>query len=333
MRDRHFIDSIIDQLEKLPEGKVGIIMHVGGDADSIASSMVLRNILINKYNKKEVYIIVPDQVSELSSNLARVFGLDIYNQLIDVNVYVALDLGSPAQLGSLRKQIQPPVILIDHHEFIENISEWCNFVSTNYQSTAEIMLEIALSIDYRLSPEEATALFIGMYFDTVRLSIADHETLRKVGILGELNATPCNVLNTLEAPMDDSERIARLKVAKRSEVYRCGELIVAMSRVGAFRSSGAKALLSLGAHIAVVGDVEGDIVDVTLRQSPEILEKYSLNLTRDVVSPLTNLFGGEGGGHASVARLRVKGDFSEVMSKCLKQISYCLGAIPVKVED
>ena len=333
MRDRFFIDSIIRKLEELPGERVGIVTHVGGDADAISSCMVLRNILTNRYNKREVYIMVPDQVSELSSNLARILGIDIQTEHIDVDSYVVVDLGSPAQLGSLRRQVHPPVILIDHHEFIEKVSEWHNFVSTSYQSTAEIVLEIALSTGYKLSPEEATALFVGIYLDTVRLSIADSETLRKMGILGELGATPSSILNSLEAPMDDSERIARLKAAKRSEIYRCGELIVATSRLGAYRPSGAKALLGLGAHIAVVGDVDGEVVDVTLRQSPEVSEKYSLNLARDVVSPLTSVFQGEGGGHASVARLRVRGDFSEVMSRCLKQISYCLGAMPVKVED
>jgi len=333
MRNKNLIESITKQFEKLTGDKVGIIIHTGGDADSIASSMVLRNILIRRYNKKEVYIIVPDQISEVSSNLARLLGLDIHTQLIEADVYIALDLGSSSQLGSLREQIRQPIILIDHHEFMEKISDWQTFISTNYQSTAEIILEIALSIEYKLSTEEATALFIGIYFDTVRLSIADDETLRKVGILGELKASPSKILGSLEIPMDDSERIARLKAARRSEIYRCGELIVVTSRLGAFRSSAAKALLTLGAHVAVVGDAENGVVDITLRQSPEISEKYSLNLTRDVVSPLTNFFGGEGGGHASVARLRVRGDFTDVMSKCLKQISYSLGAMPVKVED
>jgi nanoRNase/pAp phosphatase (c-di-AMP/oligoRNAs hydrolase) len=333
MRDRFFIDSIVRQLEELPGERIGIVTHVGGDADSISSCMVLRNILTSIYNKRDVYIIVPDQVSELSSNLARALGLEISTQHIDVDSYVALDLGSSAQLGSLRSHVHPPVVLIDHHEFVEKIGEWHSFVSTSYQSTAEIILEIALSTGYKLSPDEATALFVGIYLDTVRLSIADSETLRKVGILGELGAMPSSILSGLEAPMDDSERIARLKAAKRSEIYRCGELIVATSRLGAFRPSGAKALLGLGAHIAVVGDVDGDVVDITLRQSPEVSEKYSLNLVRDVVSPLASLFQGEGGGHASVARLRARGDFSEVMSRCVKQISYCLGAMPVKVED
>ncbi|MEM3449671.1 MAG: hypothetical protein QXP38_12515, partial [Nitrososphaerota archaeon] len=79
--------------------------------------------------------------------------------------------------------------------------------------------------------------------------------------------------------------------------------------------------------------VADDTVDITIRQTPEVSDRYSLNLARDVVSPIVQLFGGDGGGHASVARIRVKGNFSDVMNKCLKQISYSLGELPVKVED
>lgn len=333
MRNRHFIESIINKLQELSGEKVGIITHTGGDADSLTSSMVLQNILNKRFNKKAIYIIVPDQLTEISSSLAQMLGVNVLTELIDVDFYVALDLGSSSQLGTLRRQIHPPIILIDHHEIVEKLEEWFIFTSTNYQSTAEIIFEIASLLDYELSPEEATALFIGIYFDTVRLSIADDETLRKVGLLGELHASPRNILSNLEMPLDDSERIARLKAAKRLEIYRCGELIVAVSRLGAFRSSGAKGLLGLGAHIAIVGDMEDDTVDITFRQSSDVSDKYSLNLVRDVVSPLIQFFGGEGGGHASVARLRVKGNFSEVMSKCLKQIAYTLGQLPVKVED
>ncbi len=332
MRERQFIDSIVKSLENLPGKSVGIVTHIGGDADSLTSAMVLRNILIKIYNKEVVSVIVPDQITEMSDSLAQLLGLRISTEPIKADAYILLDLGSVSQLGSLKDQFQSPFILIDHHEFIED-TDWPAFISTIYQSTAEIVLEIALSISYNLSPDEATALFVGIYFDTVRLTLADEESLRKIGILGERGARPKNILTKLEQPMDDSERIARLKAAKRAEIYKCGELIVAVSRLGAFRPSGAKALLGLGAHIAIVGDVEDNIVEITIRQSQEVSERYSLNLVKDVVFPLTRILTGEGGGHASVARLRAKGNFSEIISKCIKQISYSLGTLPVKVED
>lgn len=333
MRNQDFIAAITKQLKELSGERIGIITHVGGDADSVTSSLVLRNILIKRFNKKAVHIIIPDQITELTSSLVRMLGINVSTGLIDVDSYVAIDLGSTAQLGTLKQHIHPPIIMIDHHELMEETEGWHIFTSANYQSTAEIILEVASMLNYVLSPEEATALFVGIYFDTVRLSIADDETLRKVGMLGELHASPKNILNYLEMPVDYSERIARLKAAKRMEIYRCGELIIAMSRLGAYRSSGAKALLGLGAHIAIVGEVVDDTIDVTIRQTPEVFDKYSLNLAKDIVTPIVQLFGGEGGGHASVARIRVMGNFSEVMEKCLKQISYSLGELPVKVED
>jgi len=305
--------------------------HVGGDADSIASAFVMQS-LLKEAGLEVAGLFIPEPVSESSTRLLELLGLGFSSDLPEADRYMALDVGSLEQLGSFRDQVLDRLTIIDHHERMGGEgSVYAVYASSQYQSTSEIILELADRMGYGLSEIEATALLAGIYYDTVRLTVADPETLMKVGRLGSLGAIPKRLLPLLEAPMSDSERMARLKAAKRIRIYRCGELIVVVSRVGAHRASAARGLVSLGAHIAIVGDEVNGTVDLSFRGSSDVRERYDINLVRDVVSPLAERLGGGGGGHASAARLSARGRLEEVAEKCVSLIAYRVGEVPTPV--
>lgn len=332
MRNTQLIDLLAGHIDSLRPGRVALLTHVGGDADSIASGFVMQGVL-REAGLEVLGLFIPEPVSAASLRLVQLLGIRYGSELPDADHYIALDTGSLEQLGDFRGVVADRLTIIDHHERkkgdgpLEGV-----YASSRYQSTSEIILELSEARGHALSEMEATALFAGIYFDTVRLTVADPETLRKVGHLGSLGARPQSLLPLLEAPIDDSERLARLKAAKRLRLYRCGELIVAMSRVGAHRASAARGLVTLGAHVAIVGDEADGVVDITLRASSEVRERYDVNLVRDVVNPLVEQLGGGGGGHASAARLSARGKLEDVAGRCVSLIAYRLGAMPSPVE-
>ncbi|MEM0482307.1 MAG: hypothetical protein QXM16_05425, partial [Nitrososphaerota archaeon] len=141
------------------------------------------------------------------------------------------------------------------------------------------------------------------------------------------------LIQKIESPIDYSERVARIKAVKRAEFYRCGDVVIGVTRVSAFKPSAARSLLVVGSHIALVGDeVEGE-AEVTLRQVPEMFDQLNLNLAKDVAEPIAKSLSGSGGGHASAAKLRVKGDLGRVLEICVNHISYLLGASPTRVTE
>lgn len=334
MRRSELIYDVVKELSTLRGKRVWLLTHVGGDPDGIASCMVLSNLLKVVYGVSDVRFTIPDRVNDEGKKLCELLGLtleppdEIYG-----DAYVAVDVGSPTQLGNLSEKLKGYLLVIDHHEK----SDWEGydakvFSSPTYQSTSEIVLELSEASSYKLNWLEATALFVGIYFDTVRLTIADPETLVKVGVLGNAMASPLNVLPYLETPIDYSERVARLKGAKRAEIYRLDDLLVAMTRVSAFRPSVARALLTLGAHIGIAAHEDGNGTEVTFRASHEVVSKYRINIVNDVIKDLTTKLGGSGGGHATAGRAVVRAGVEEVLDACIKVLSSKLGTVPKRVE-
>ncbi|MCS7146485.1 MAG: DHH family phosphoesterase [Nitrososphaerota archaeon] len=332
MRERELVAGILEALKGLGGRRAAILLHVGGDPDSLASAYVLSRML-SAWSVDIRSIAVPLNISDHTERMAAALGVSLEVDLPDAEAYVAVDVGSPSQLANFYERLGGELIVIDHHEQGGGLFRGKVFCSTNYQSTSEMVLELAELAGYKLSGAEASALFAGIYFDTVRLTVADSETLKKVGILGELGAEPRTLLQKIDSPIDYSERVARIKAAKRAEFYRCGDVLVGMTRVSAFKPSAARSLLAIGAHIALVGDEEGGEAEVTLRQVPEMVDQLRLNLVKDVVEPIAKTLSGSGGGHASAARLRAKGGLDNILGMCLHQIAYLLGASPVRVAD
>lgn len=332
MRERSLIVEILETLKGLRGKRAATLLHVGGDPDSLASAFVLNGIL-SSLSVTPAGIAVPSNISDFTEKMASALNITLAGDLPEADAFIAVDVGSPSQLASFYERIGEDLIVIDHHERGVEPFKGRVFNSTSYQSTSEMMLELAEMAGYRLSSLEASALFVGIYFDTVRLTVADSETLRKIGILGELQADPRTLIHRLESPLDYSERVARIKAAKRAEFYRCGDVLIGVSRVSAFKPSAARSLIALGAHIALIGDEVNGESEVTIRQVPETMDQLRLNLVKDVVEPIAGMMSGTGGGHASAARLRVKGELSRVLEMCVNQICYLIGASPARVAD
>ncbi|MEM0444891.1 MAG: DHH family phosphoesterase [Nitrososphaerota archaeon] len=332
MRESELISKLIDDLNGLKGKKVAILEHVGGDPDAMASAFVLSNILTS-WGVDVRGVSVPLHVSDQTEKMAVALGIILRKDLPEADAYIAVDASSITMLSPFYEDLCGELILIDHHEKSEDKIRGRIYSSTAYQSTSEIILELAESTGYVLSELEASALFAGIYFDTVRLSVADSETLRKVGRLGGYGASPRKIIQQIDSPTDYSERIARIKAVKRAEFYKCGDVLVGITRVSSFKPAAARTLLAAGAHIALVGEEIDGEAEISLRQVPEMMDQLKLNLVKDVVEPIARAFVGEGGGHASAAKLRVKGDLGQVFDRCLNQISYLLGAPTVRVID
>jgi nanoRNase/pAp phosphatase (c-di-AMP/oligoRNAs hydrolase) len=332
MREPDLISQILEALKDLRGKEVAILLHLGGDPDSLASAYVLSG-LLTSWSITLRGIAVPNHISDYTERMADIIGVDLRSDLPEAGAYIAIDVGSPSQLAEFYDKVGEELIVIDHHEKGGEQFKGRVFCSTRYQSTSEIVIELAEMAGYRLNSSEASALFAGIYFDTVRLTVADPETLRKVGLLGELGANPRTFIQRIESPIDYSERVARIKAVKRAEFYRCGDVVIGVTRVSAFKPSAARSLLAVGSHIALVGDEVDGEVEVTMRQVPEIFDQLNLNLAKDVVEPIAKSLSGIGGGHAAAAKLRVKGSLDRVLEICVNHISYLLGASPTRVAD
>ena len=331
MRDRKFIELLDKGLYPVRGGAVAILTHAGGDPDSIGASYTLINILKKAYAVRKILFTIPSRPSTHSKALLNHLNLTIDDLKGHEGYFIVLDAGSPEQLEEYRWIFLKPerVIVIDHHttsigSYPEKVKL---YVSDKYQSVCEIIYDLAELLGYELNVSEAEALFAGIYYDTVRLSIADEFSLRAVCRLAEKGVNPVELLSKLEMRISLPERIARLKAASRMKIYRVGELMIVLTRVGSYQSSCARSLLSLGAHLAVAAGESDEGIEVSMRAVNEVVEKYGVDLGRDVAERLGREFGGHGGGHAAAARACCReGDIDTILSRCLEILSEKLGS-------
>jgi nanoRNase/pAp phosphatase (c-di-AMP/oligoRNAs hydrolase) len=117
--------------------------------------------------------------------------------------------------------------------------------------------------------------------------------------------------------MAPSERIARLKASRRLRLVKINEWLVAFSKVSAYQASAARALISLGAHVAVVAGEKGERIQVSLRAAQDFNKKTGVHLGRDVAKPLGEYLRGMGGGHAGSAGANGVGEVEACLKRCL----------------
>jgi len=126
------------------------------------------------------------------------------------------------------------------------------------------------------------------------------------------------VLSLLSMPTDSSERVARLKACQRAKLKKINDWLIVFSHVSAYQASAARALVSLGAHVAVVAGQRGDALQVSLRSSREFHQKTGIHLGRDIAKPLGEYLHGMGGGHATSAGVNGVGEVEAGLKACLK---------------
>jgi len=329
LRDERLVERLHRRLGEVCRGKnIALISHWGGDADSIGASYVLSRLLKSHYGGLDTVFKIPDEPTTYAKAVMSKLGFR-EGALSSPDVYIAVDVGSEEQLGDLRESIlssRAPVILIDHHLHEENRKIRVEYYTSDlYQATCEIVYDLTRYVNWNLDKMDATALFLGIYYDTARLSVADGETAEKVCILLGSGIVPAEVLSGLETVMDDSERMARLRTALRMRVYKVGEWVVSCSEVSAYQSAASRSLIMLGAHVALVGNQEGDLANISIRATSDFVKSTNISVGDRLVQMILSRFEGSGGGHRNVGRVRCRGRLQDIYSHLIRHMSLKLG--------
>ena len=218
---------------------------------------------------------------------------------------VVADTASFEQLGSLADFAKKVILtVVDHHEsnkLIEHAT--LSIYDPTARATSEIVYQLlreGLGMD--LDAGVKTLLLAGIVYDTRHFILSTSRTLRIAADLIDQGASLEKALKALQSPpMELPERIARLKAAQRMHLYRAGDYIIVVTHIGAYESSVARAILDLGADIAIIVSEHGTEVRIIGRARKGVVEELGLNLGRDVMEPVGKALGGSGGGHAQAA--------------------------------
>jgi len=330
------IEKIVQILAKAR--RIALITHKNADPDAFFSAYAFNKIISYINSKAETTFIFPESISSLTRKLLENLSLTIgyirkYDELRGKYDTIAiLDTGSPEQLGEFMSLVEEAekILLIDHHythKYFRERAVLC--VDSEAKSTAEIVHLFFEKLGIDIDREVAVGLLAAILYDTRQFSIARPKTLRISANLLEVVGELREILKLFRTSMDISEKIARLKAAMRMNLYRANNFLIAISDVGAYEASAARALLDLGADVAFIVS-EDDTVRVSVRAKEDFVKQTGIHFGRDIMAKLGEALGGTGGGHdvaagaegRNVSKDYVKGKIIEILSEKLKEKGY-----------
>jgi phosphoesterase RecJ-like protein len=146
---------------------ITIISHRSPDPDTVGSNLTLHEILSNIGKNVTSACIdpLPQNCQFISQNIAFEQKLD----LARTDLIISVDCGSVSQLGFNVEYPElmkfKPFINIDHHSSNNDFGT-INIVSAEMSSTSEIVYQLLQIWEQQLTPQIATNLLFGIYFDT-----------------------------------------------------------------------------------------------------------------------------------------------------------------------
>ncbi|MEM2210388.1 MAG: DHH family phosphoesterase [Nitrososphaerales archaeon] len=308
--------------------RLQIICHRHADVDAYCSAYALFHILKRFSKGVKVSIIALEGLSNLAKKVQCNFPVKVIEKpklsLTDLTIIV--DTGHASLIEELLSQLKSSKsikIVIDHHPLDQSISAITNyiFVDEEASSTSEMVYNIAKENKLKITRKVAQALLIGILFDSQHLTIAKCKTLKVVSELCDLGASIIDAKKILSIQRDPSETIARLKGAQRLKIYRLGKWFVAITHVGSFHASVARALIDLGADVSFAAVYEDNYTRGSLRASYFFQLEAKIHLGLDVAKEVASNLCGTGGGHPTAASITVKSDFENTVKMILKTLS------------
>ena len=143
-----------------------IITHVNPDPDSIGSALALSNLFYENKIKHKVFNVSAD----LPQNLDFIPRFEKISDQLPAffDLAISLDCGTYKRLGF---ELDPsiPLINFDHHKSNNNFGA-VNIVDPMKSSTAELVFEFFKHNGLYITKNSATALYVGIYDDTLAFS-------------------------------------------------------------------------------------------------------------------------------------------------------------------
>ena len=214
-----------------------IVTHVNPDPDSIGSALALSNLFYENKIKHKVYNIS----SDLPMNLDFISRFDKISDQLPAffDLIITVDCGSYKRLG-FKPDPMIPIINFDHHKSNENFGV-VNIVDSMKSSTAELVFEFFKHNGLYITKNSATALYVGIYDDTLAFSLGrcDERTFEKINFLVECGASPSDIANKLLRRDSLAKYRIIPKVLDSLELFKEGEIASIIAKEEWFKQTGA----------------------------------------------------------------------------------------------
>ena len=154
-------NKILELIKKYK--KIVIARHIGPDPDALGSTFALKEIILENFSDKEVY------VAGASVSKFKFFGTHdkITEEIVKDALLIALDIPDIKRLDGVNFDDYKDVIKIDHHPEIDKFSD-IEIVDIDASSASELIARFCYKCNLKMPKTAAEKLFMGIITDTNR---------------------------------------------------------------------------------------------------------------------------------------------------------------------
>lgn len=323
------LEEYIHNLISFIKGKkIVITTHDLADIDAVASAFALKLFLENFFHKELIDIRIPNCskptkqiISEIKSLypciLENTFNVEACPDLLIVTDTNNIDKTNLSAIKIDPEEMIPNIIFIDHHikgkDNDNSINEY-NMVLEEYTSSSEMILDFFRIFKFTIKPCLIYLLSAGILKDTGNFKHANNRTFESFNFLLQKGVDYQILRDIMNLDLDLSKKIANIKGAQRSELIRCGEWLMCITRISNYEASVASSLKNLGCDVAVVvsKSKKGEMFRITARANHKVIKEKGINIG-ELFSSLSNNENLSGGGHKGAGTLSGEKNIDETI--------------------
>lgn len=318
----------VKQIKSVVEdaARIVVVQADNPDADSLASSLALENILGDMGKEVVMYCGV-----DLPSYLRYLPGADrvVTTMPTNFDASIIVDTSSDILLEQLEKTgakswlASKPCIVIDHHSTAPTISFATVICNVGAVATGEVIYEIARQLDWQLNNEAKKLIAISILSDSMGLT-AEATTARSISIIAELVEGGVSLAEIENARRETMRREPELiaykgRLLQRVEFYdnnRIAILAIPWEEIEKYSSMYNPPMLVIDdMRLAKGTDVA---ICFKLYTDGKITAKIRCNYGSDIADKLAEHFGGGGHAYASGFKITDGRRYEEIKSEVLK---------------
>lgn len=146
--------------------KIVIARHIGPDPDALGSSLGLKDVILNKFPNKKVYVI-----GTPASKFKYLGSLDKFEDSMYDGLLIVTDTPNYSRVDGCDAKKFKKSIKIDHHPFMEAFCT-IEFIDSKASSASQMIMELVENTRFTMTKDAAYKLYTGLTADTNRFMFA-----------------------------------------------------------------------------------------------------------------------------------------------------------------
>lgn len=142
--------------------KIVLARHIGPDPDALGSTLGFKEIILNTFPDKEVYV-----VGNPASKFKYLGVLDKFDESMYDGLLIVCDTPDEKRVDGVDVKKFSKSIKIDHHPFIEKFCE-IEWIDDTSSSVCQMIIELCMYTRFRLNKEASEKIYTGLVSDTNR---------------------------------------------------------------------------------------------------------------------------------------------------------------------